>query len=101
MNLARDQSQPGFGVHRSFMFGEHDQGGSALIQPRIHSGGDFYPACERQSNVDAVTHLVGDERSFDFLDDFLAGWNFRERQSVRGAMQSVEMFVEFENATVI
>src|SRR6266581_559823 len=49
----------------------------------------------------AVTDFVSDQRAFDFFNNFFARWNFRERQSDRGTMQAIEMFVELENSAVI
>ena len=54
-----DQAQSAFRVDRRLVLREHDQGRSALIQPWIHPGGDFGPTRESQTNVNAVTHLVG------------------------------------------
>src|SRR5713101_7689549 len=48
-----------------------------------------------------VAHFVGSERALDFLDDFFARWNFGERQSGRGPMEPIEMFMELENPSVV
>ena len=52
-HLARDQAQPALRVNRRLVLREHDQGRPALVEARIHPGGDLDPAGERETNVDA------------------------------------------------
>ena len=78
-NLARDQSQPGFRVNRSFMLGEHNQRRTALIQARIHARRDLHAAGERKTNMDAIAHFVCRKRALNLVGHFLARRNFGER----------------------
>src|SRR4030095_16896757 len=82
-------------------FSEHDQRWTVLIEPRIHPGRDLRAAGERETNMNAISHLVCGERALDFLDDFLARRNFGERQGARRTLESVEMFVELKNSAAI
>src|SRR5260370_19707293 len=99
--LAREQRQPSFRVNRRFVFGKDDQGRTRLIQTRIHSGSDFHATGESQANVNTVLHLVSGERALDFLDDFFARPNFGERKRGSRLVQTIEMLVQFENATAV
>src|SRR5437763_16810383 len=100
-DFARDQSQPGFRVDRRFMFGENNQRLAALIKPWIHSGGDFHSTRQAETDVHAITHSVRSECALDYLDDFFARRDFRERQQNRGSMQPIKMLVELKNASVV
>ena len=83
------------------MFRQHDQRRPRLIQARVHAGSDLDAAGQRQTNVNAVAHLVRDEGALDFIDDFFVSRNLRKRERFRGTPETGEMFVQFENAAVI
>ncbi len=72
-----------------------------MIQARIHPGSDFDSAREREPDMDAVAHLVGDERSFDFVDDFFSRRNLDKRQRARRFFQTMQMFVQLKDATIV
>src|SRR5690606_11798453 len=79
---ARDERQALLRIYRRLELRQHDERGARLIQPRLHSGGDFHPSGERKANVDAVAHLVGFERAPNLGDDLLVGWNPTKSQSL-------------------
>src|SRR5438034_10181311 len=83
------------------MFRKNDQCRSRLIQPRVHPRSDLHPAREGEANVNAIVHAVGRERALDLGDDLFVRRNLRKGQRGRGTSQSMEMFLEFENAAVI
>src|SRR6266446_3536975 len=100
-HFARDEREASRGVDWRFVFGEHDQSRTGSIQPRIHSGSDFHPASEGETNVDAVVHTVGGKGAPDFVDYLFVRRNFRERKCGGGTKQALEMLVELEDTSIV
>ncbi len=51
--------------------------------------------------MDAVGHVVGGEGFLDLLNEFIARRDLREREGLGAALQSLEVFVEFEDLAVV
>src|SRR6476660_104910 len=100
-DLARDQTQARFRINGWLVFSEHDQCRPALVESRVHAGGDLHSTCQREPNMRAIPHFICSERAFDFVDDFFGGRNFSERKCAGGTLEAIEMFVELEDAAVV
>ena len=100
-HFARDQVETALGVNGRLVFRKDDQGWATLVEARVHPGGDLHSASEGESNVHPVAHLVGGECALDFLNQLLVRRNIREGERGGGTPQSLEMFVQLENAAVI
>src|SRR5436305_6807467 len=100
-HLARDQGQASSRVNRRLMFREDDQGRSALVQARIHSGGDLDSARQRQPNVHRIVHLVRGYSAFYLVDDPFVRRDLSKGQRFCGSPQPGQMLAQFENATVV
>ena len=51
--------------------------------------------------MDAVGHVVGGEGFLDLLNEFIARRDLREREGFGAALESLEVFVEFEDLPVV
>ena len=51
--------------------------------------------------MDAVAHFVGRECALQFLDNFFAWRKIENRQRARRFFESIEMFYQFKDATVV
>ena len=73
------------------MFREHDQGRPALVEARVHPGGDFDSAAEGETDVDSVAHgLAARVRLISSISFSLGGISAKasaraERAGVRDA----------------
>src|SRR5260370_20216369 len=92
-NTSGDQFQSFFRINWRLVLGQNDQGSSALVQSRIHSGSYFYSAGERETNVNAVAHFIRGHGAFELFDDLFARWKIDNRQRARRTFESVEMLV--------
>ena len=99
--FAGDQCKAGLCVNRRLVFGENDQGGAGLIEPRIHSRRDLHAARNREPNVNSVAHFVGGEGALQLFDDFLARRTIDNRQCARRTLEPVEMLGQFEDPAVV
>jgi hypothetical protein len=51
--------------------------------------------------VHAIVHFVRGQRPFDLFDNLFTRWNFGKRERRRRTMQSVEMLMQLEDASVV
>ena len=51
--------------------------------------------------MNPIAHFVRREGAFEFVDDFFPGRKIDNRQRLRGMFETIEMLVQFEDATVV
>ena len=51
--------------------------------------------------MNPITHFVRCEGAFEFFDDFLPRRKIDNRQRLRGMFETIEVLVQFEDATVV
>ena len=99
--LARDQVEPALRIDGRLVFGEHDQCRAALVEPGVHARGDLHAACQRETNVSAISHFVRSECALDFVDDFFARRDFSERESASRMFEPIQVFEKLEDSTAV
>src|SRR5262249_57908031 len=89
------------GVDGWLVLCEHDQCGTALVEPRVHATGDLDPAGQGEPYVDVVGHLVRPQRRADLPGDLLVGRDPLEREGRGRTPQPGQMLVQLEDPALV
>jgi len=84
-----------------FVFGDDDQVGSGNSKPGILAGRLFDAACEHDTDVHMVVHIIGIQRFADFLSEFGATHPNIESDCGSTIPEAIEVFIQKDKDIVM